>query len=75
MIVELDEPMYRRANGNFNTTVWQGEQGTYNYKTEKYDADIIRNKSPWGVTAEGCRAGRNGEMDRMPTVQHGILGF
>jgi hypothetical protein len=75
VVVELDDPLYRKQTNVFRTDVWQGAQGTFNAKTEKFDRDIIRNKSPWGVTAEGCKASRDGRMEKVPTVAHGILGF
>lgn len=74
--IELDEPMYRLMNPGQNMNIWQGAQGTYNPDSHKFDKNIIRNKSPWGPNvAEGCRASRNGQMERVPVVPHGVLGF
>jgi hypothetical protein len=52
-----------------------GAQGSYNRVQDNFNKDIIRNKGPWGISAEGCRAARNGEMARMPTITAGQLGF
>lgn len=52
-----------------------GAQGSYNRVQDNFNKDIIRNKGPWGISAEGCRAARNGEMARMPIITPGQLGF
>lgn len=75
VVIELDDPLYRKASSMFRTDVWQGAQGSYNTDSKKFDRDIIRNKSPWGVTAEGCKASRDGRMEKVPQVIHGVLGF
>jgi len=72
--IELDEPMYRMNNPGICLNIWQGAQGTRS-GPEKFTKNIIRNKSPWGTTAEGCRAARNGQMERIPEVPYGVLGF
>lgn len=74
--VELDEPMYRMTNAAQDLTVWQGAQGTYNPDSRKFDKNIIRNKGLWGPNvAEGCKASRDGQMERVPIVPLGVLGF
>lgn len=72
--IELDEPMFRMNNPGICLNVWQGAQGTRS-GPDKFTKNIIRNKSPWGTTAEGCRAARNGQMERIPEVPYGVLGF
>ncbi len=73
--LELDEPMYRINNPGICLNLWQGAQGSYNRVQDNFNKDIIRNKGPWGISAVGCRAARNGEMARMPTITAGQLGF
>jgi hypothetical protein len=75
--LQIDQPLY--AMSNQNRIVWQGAQGKYNAQAHggyNYNRDIIRNKSPWGVNVyDGCKPGRNGEMDRPRVVTDGNLGF
>lgn len=75
VVASPDDPLYQNRGGAFRLEVWQGAQGSFNPDSKKYDRDIIPNTSPWGVTAIGSRAVRNGEMAEMPVVPIGVLGF
>lgn len=71
----LDDPLYQQKGGAFRLEVWQGDQGSFNPDTKKYDRDIIPSSSPWGRAAVGSRQVRNGEMAEMPVVPPHMLGF
>jgi hypothetical protein len=73
---QVDEPLYRLNNPGQNRIVWQGAQGTFKPEDGSFNKNIIRNKSPWGQHVyEGCRAVRDGRMERSLAVPFGILGF
>jgi len=77
--MQMDMPLYATSNPGQNRIVWQGAQGKYNATANggyNYNREIIRNKSPWGPNVyDGCKATRDGQMERQRIVTDGQLGF